>query len=109
MEYKCKVCVKNYSSYQSLWIHTKKFHKPASAGSQLKVSEKSAESQQQVKTVLDCKYCNKSYNHKQSRWRHEKICKIKNTAIIKQESKVSNITNNITNIYYLLVYNYVFT
>jgi hypothetical protein len=66
-----------------------------SAKSKLKVSEKSAESQQQVKTVLDCKYCNKSYNHKQSRWRHEKICKIKNTAIIKQETKVSNITNNI--------------
>lgn len=103
MEYKCKVCVKNYSSYQSLWIHTKKFHKTPSAESQPKVSEKSAESQQQVKTVLDCKYCNKSYNHKQSRWRHEKICKIKNTAIIKQEakgpseSKVTNINKGIIN------------
>jgi hypothetical protein len=95
MDYVCKVCVKEYSSYKSLWNHNKKFHKPVSAKSKLKVSEKSAESQQQVKTVLDCKYCNKSYNHKQSRWRHEKICKIKNTAIIKQESKVSNITNNI--------------
>ncbi len=26
MEYKCKLCVKDYSSYQSLWIHTKKYH-----------------------------------------------------------------------------------
>ena len=26
MEYKCKICDKNYSSYQSLWIHNKKFH-----------------------------------------------------------------------------------
>ena len=74
MDYKCSICVKDYSSYKSLWNHTKKFHKTPSAESQPKVSEKSAESQQQVKTVLDCKYCNKSYNHKQSRWRHEKIC-----------------------------------
>ena len=98
MEYKCKICVKEYSSYKSLWNHNKKFHKPVSAGSQLKVSKKSAESQQQVKTVLDCKYCNKSYNHKQSRWRHEKICKIKNTAIIKQESKETKETNITYNI-----------
>jgi len=104
MEYKCKVCVKDYSSYKSLWNHTKKFHKPESAGSQLKVSKKSAESQQQVKTVLDCKYCNKSYTHKQSRWRHEKICKINNTVIIKQETKrpivsqINNINNQLINI-----------
>ena len=26
MEYKCKTCNRQYSSYQSLWIHTKKFH-----------------------------------------------------------------------------------
>jgi hypothetical protein len=100
MEYKCTVCVKDYSSYKSLWNHTKKFHKPPSAGSQLKVSKKSAESQQQVKTVLDCKYCNKSYTHKQSRWRHEKICKINNTAIIKQDTKETKrpIVSQINNI-----------
>jgi len=27
MEYKCTICNKNYSSYQSLWIHNNKFHK----------------------------------------------------------------------------------
>ena len=26
MEYSCKHCNKQYKSYQSLWIHTKKFH-----------------------------------------------------------------------------------
>ena len=26
MEYKCNICNKLYSSYQSLWIHNKKFH-----------------------------------------------------------------------------------
>ena len=25
-DYRCKICEKNYSSYQSLWIHNKKFH-----------------------------------------------------------------------------------
>jgi hypothetical protein len=28
MEYPCTICNKKYSSYQSLWIHNKKFHKP---------------------------------------------------------------------------------
>ena len=26
MEYKCKICIKYYKSYQSLWNHTNKFH-----------------------------------------------------------------------------------
>jgi hypothetical protein len=26
MEYKCKICNKDYKSYQSLWNHNKKFH-----------------------------------------------------------------------------------
>ena len=24
--YRCKICKKDYASYQSLWIHNKKFH-----------------------------------------------------------------------------------
>lgn len=26
MHYRCNICNKDYSSYQSLWIHNKKFH-----------------------------------------------------------------------------------
>ena len=26
MQYRCNICNKDYSSYQSLWIHNKKFH-----------------------------------------------------------------------------------
>ena len=26
MTYTCNLCIKQYSSYQSLWIHNKKFH-----------------------------------------------------------------------------------
>ena len=28
MEYRCKICNKEYSSYQSLWIHNKRYHNP---------------------------------------------------------------------------------
>jgi hypothetical protein len=24
--YKCNICIKKYSSYESLWYHNKKFH-----------------------------------------------------------------------------------
>ena len=27
MQYGCKICNKQYASYQSLWNHNKKFHK----------------------------------------------------------------------------------
>jgi hypothetical protein len=53
---------------------------------------------QEIVDVLSCKFCKRKFKARQSRWRHEKICKIKNTAIIKQESKdtkETNITNNI--------------
>jgi len=43
--------------------------------------------------VLSCKFCKRKFKARQNRWSHEKICKIKNTAIIKQESKVSQINN----------------
>jgi hypothetical protein len=26
MVYKCNICNKDYSSYQTLWVHNKKFH-----------------------------------------------------------------------------------
>jgi len=97
MEYKCSICIKDYSSYKSLWNHNKKYHNIKSSESKQKVSEKSAESKLLV-TLLDCKYCNKSYNHKQSRWRHENICKIKQeAAIIKQEPKINNINKGVIN------------
>jgi hypothetical protein len=103
MEYKCKVCVKEYSSYQSLWIHTKKFHKTPSLDSHSIVivgNSNVIENKTEIVDVLSCKFCKRKFKARQSRWRHEKICKIKNTAIIKQETKEpigSNITNNINN------------
>ena len=94
MEYKCNECNKNYSSYQSLWIHNKKFH------SQPKQSE--------IK-LWECCICKKNLSCKQSKWRHEQKCKKSEKNILQQENdklkeeiKVikkqnKNIINNINN------------
>ena len=51
--YKCDKCNKNYASYQSLWNHNKRKHKPQ----------------------YNCTYCDSVYKHKQSKCRHEQKCK----------------------------------
>ena len=79
----CKICNKNYASYQSLWIHNKKYHiidshheskhlehfesKHSKHGKHIVVSNENKE--------YKCKKCNNSYKHKQSKSRHEKTCK----------------------------------
>ena len=87
MEYKCKVCVKNYSSYQSLWIHTKKFHKTDVNNNVNNVNNNVNNIISKSEDTITCKFCKRKFSARQSRWRHEKICKIKNTAIIKQDPK----------------------
>jgi hypothetical protein len=62
-EYKCLQCNKEYSGYQSLWIHNKKFHE-----------EKNIPEQE--KNII-CKFCGKDFAFTQSKWRHEKNCKKK--------------------------------
>jgi phage FluMu protein Com len=80
MEYKCHICNKNYSSYQSLWIHNKKYHKEI------------------IKTI-NCTFCNKILSRNDSKKRHEKICK-KNNLISDPLIKLSenNILPQIVNI-----------
>ena len=94
MEYKCNKCNKNYSSYQSLWIHNKKFHSQVNL-----IKEK----------ICECCICNKVLSCKQSKWRHEQKCKKSEKNILQQENdklkeeiKVikkqnKNIINNINN------------
>ena len=119
MEYRCNICKKQYSSYQSLWIHNKKYHTTD-------VSQRNKNVTHHVSNVniISCKYCKIHFNSRQSRWRHEKICtndnkedtglkqeleKVKEElAILKQEQqkiktpninkgKIYNTTNNTTN------------
>jgi hypothetical protein len=89
MDYTCQVCNKQYSSYQSLWIHNKNFHKI--------ICNKSKENINIVKNNKDssylCKFCNKSFSYKQSRCDHEKnYCKLRNQDLneinkMKEETK----------------------
>jgi hypothetical protein len=99
MEYKCNDCKKNYSSYQSLWIHNKKYHKvivttnnnidntpvnlPTNINNSSEVNHK----------VYNCKFCNKSYNIQQSRWKHEQNCKTKKNIV--EENKKLKTENEI--------------
>jgi len=111
MEYKCKVCVKEYSSYKSLWNHTKKYHTVKTAKDYILTVK-----QQDLTANNICKYCNKKFTRKNNmnvhinkscKERKNEINKLKEElAIIKQETKEtketkepigSNITNNINN------------
>jgi hypothetical protein len=65
-EYKCDICVKTYSSYQSLWNHTKKTHKNTKTTAITENTEPTAK--------FDCRICGKCYKYKQSRYFHEKSC-----------------------------------
>ncbi len=96
MEYYCETCKKTYASYQSLWIHNKKYHKVQEP---LNAHEPNKNK---------CVYCNKIFTYYQSKWRHEKKCDKQNITkdleskiekiekemeILKTEPKINNITN----------------
>jgi hypothetical protein len=105
--YNCKICKSYYSSYQSLWIHNKKYHtyncekcKKKFDNLQNKLTHQKicicnsnqkiciCNSNQNVKLDLDtlkhnttnnllCKYCNKIFSRTDSLNRHQLKCKIK--------------------------------
>ncbi len=97
MEYICKICNKNYKSYQSLWNHNHKFHvNRKSADIQQPISILSAENQQplcnKLSNKLSCKHCKKAFKHIQSRWRHEIKCsEEKQKENIELENKIKSI------------------
>jgi hypothetical protein len=101
MEYKCSICSKNYSSYQSLWIHNKKYHNIKSSESHSNVivcNRNVIDNKKEQFNPLSCKYCRRQFNARQNRWSHENICKIKQeAAIIKQEPKINNINKGVIN------------
>ena len=92
MEYKCKICNKLYSSYQSLWIHNKKFHINVVSNVGLQNLNGVL-----VQTVNNCKFCKKSFNNRQNKYRHEKICKLKeDNKIDLLEKEIIELKNMIT-------------
>jgi hypothetical protein len=72
MEYTCKKCDKNYSSYQSLWIHNKKFH--SSDGGKVDTTGGNNGGNKVTPKIYTCNICSKEYNNKYSKYKHQKIC-----------------------------------
>jgi hypothetical protein len=88
MEYKCKICIKNYKTYQTLWKHNKLFHNNENIeNKQLltvdddNMSSLSSSNEHSIK----CNFCNKILSSRQSKSRHQKTCK-KNS--INEENKL---------------------
>jgi len=74
MSHTCKICNKQYVSYQSWWNHNKKFHEQ-----NVDISEKHTNSsdyiqKSDIKTYL-CRKCNTEFTNVKTRWSHEKKCK----------------------------------
>ena len=81
-DFHCKTCKKYYSSYQSLWIHNKKFHnKITLTSSKLpqessKLPQESSKLPQElIENNLICIYCNKHYSRLDNIKRHYNTCK----------------------------------
>jgi hypothetical protein len=79
--YKCEICNKIYSNYNTLWNHNKKFHK---------VKEII------IKKLIQCEYCAKVFKNRSTKSMHKKKCD-KNNPInvekIKLENKKADIEN----------------
>jgi len=89
MEYNCKICNKEYSSYKSLWNHTNKFHKND-------VNTVNTDVNTLVTNVEDnklkCKYCNKLFTTRQGKSYHElHHCKENKKELITTSDKEINI------------------
>jgi hypothetical protein len=79
----CKICIKEYSSYKSLWNHNNKYH--TSSNSKLPQitppnTSNSLNTLSTQNTMKHCIYCKKHYTRKDNLTRHYKICK-KNTTV----------------------------
>jgi hypothetical protein len=113
MEYICNVCNKKYSSYQSLWIHNKKFHIVDVVSNSTKEELYSIDKVVVEKKKYICLFCNRIFNDRSNKAKHQHICKIKVNIIdennklknenekLKNNKKITinnnNITNNINN------------
>jgi len=76
-EHKCNICNKLYSSYKTLWKHTKNIHKTNVDKKLIKFDERLIKTELNESILnYNCRFCNKYYNNKNSRWSHEQKCKI---------------------------------
>ena len=97
-KYICKICNKDYSGYQSLWIHNKKYHlnndkQTINNCNKHYITNKHIEQNKIVDKKLICKHCDKVFSFSQSRWRHEKTCK--NNNIINKDRIIKTLETTI--------------
>ena len=100
IEYKCKNCPKEYSTYKSLWRHNALKHKDDVTINSTPSEDQLPKCEQKTPPIKkeneitnnNCNICNKLLANRHSRWRHEQNCKNKNiNEIIKKEIEKSKI------------------
>ena len=74
VEFPCKVCNKDYSSYKSLWNHTNKFHN--NNVKNVKENVKNVKENVKENRSLTCEYCKKVFNNRPAKSIHKKTCKL---------------------------------
>ncbi len=83
MEYICNICIKQYSSYQSLWIHNKKYHNktPQKSSSDPQKSSQNTCNysltqlpNEDKNNKLTCGYCKKIFSRIDNLKRHQIKC-----------------------------------
>jgi hypothetical protein len=89
-KYICKTCNKEYSSYSSLWNHTKNIHKNNTNKHNTNIILDNTNIIHDLveNNKYPCKYCVKTFNNYQNRWKHEKKCKIIFDEKEKQNNKI---------------------
>jgi len=93
--FRCEKCSKDYSGYQSLWIHNKKYHDTKLQTNENINNTKSKHfSDNNIKKYL-CKFCNKLFSRCDSRIRHEKSCKEKHGLIVVKETEMIDLQNKV--------------
>jgi prophage antirepressor-like protein len=117
-DFHCKLCKKHYASYQSLWIHNKKFHYKIVVANVVESCSNVVEScsnvvescsnvvescsvDKNVKKKYQCNFCKRIFNDRSNKFNHEKICKHQNkTEIIDNamDKKLEEFKNTILNI-----------
>jgi hypothetical protein len=74
IDYECKICIKEYKTYQTLWKHNKKFHK-----AKINIISQNTHNGYPEASSNDytCKYCKRNYSRNDNLKRHENTCKQK--------------------------------
>ena len=93
MEFKCMTCKKDYSSYQSLWNHNKKFHSNTTSITP-QTTSMSPQNTSNTVVIYKCNKCSKILSRIDNLHRHEKKCKEKDTTnndIIELKNKIEQL------------------